>query len=110
MDPTSDRGAAPPGTSSPTPATDAGAPATVQISFYGHLTSLAGGRTRSVELTGSHPTVADLRAAVREQIPEVAAHLEGVAVAVDAELVGDDTPLDATRDQEIALLPPVSGG
>ena len=84
--------------------------ARVQVSFYGHLTSLAGGRTRSIELTGARPTVGDLRAAIREQIPEVAPHLEGVAVGVDAELVDDDTPLDPGRDQEIALLPPVSGG
>jgi len=85
-------------------------PSTVQVSFYGHLASLAGGRTRSIELTGARPTVGELRAALRLQIPEVAAHLEGVAVGVDAELVGDDTPLDPKRDQEISLLPPVSGG
>lgn len=80
----------------------------VKISLYGNLINLAGGRTRVVQVEGNPPTVAHLRTAVARQIPEVAPHLKHTAVGVGADLFPDDAVLP--HDQEISLLPPVSGG
>ncbi len=80
----------------------------VKISFYGNLINLAGGRSHTLRVEGRPPTVADLRAAVARAFPEVAPHLEHTAVGMGTELFGDDAVLQA--DQEISLLPPVSGG
>lgn len=79
-----------------------------EISFYGPLVQPAGGRRRMVRVEGERPTVGDLRAAIASEIPAVAPHLKHVAIGMGSELYGDDAFLRA--DQEIALLPPVSGG
>jgi molybdopterin synthase catalytic subunit len=80
----------------------------VRVSFYGNLTRLAGGRTRTIRVEGSSPTVADLRAAIARDVPEVAPHLSRVAIGLGTEIFGDDALL--RLDREISLLPPVSGG
>jgi MoaE-MoaD fusion protein len=53
-------------------------------------------------------TVASLRAALAAAYPDLAANLEHCRVAVDHEFAADETPL--RPGQEIALIPPVSGG
>ncbi len=80
----------------------------VRVSFYGSLSNHAGGRTRTVRVEGNPPTVADLRRAVARQFPEVAPHLEHTAVGMGTELFPDEAVL--RTDQDISLLPPVSGG
>lgn len=80
----------------------------VRVSFYGNLTRLAGGRTRTVRVGGSPPTVGDLRAAVARDLPELAPHLAHVAVGIGAEIFPDEAVL--RTDTEVSLLPPVSGG
>jgi MoaE-MoaD fusion protein len=80
----------------------------VEVSFYGNLVRVAGARTRRVRVDGDAPTVSDLRAAIRREIPGVAPHLDHTAVGMGTELLPDDAPLVAGA--EISLLPPVSGG
>lgn len=83
----------------------------LEVSFYGSLRSLAGGRTRWIPVPGTSgraPTAGELRAAVARELPQLAPHLDTVAVAAGIRLVPEDAPLDA--GEEIALLPPVSGG
>jgi molybdopterin converting factor subunit 1 len=57
-------------------------------------------------LTGA--TVADLRAALNKAMPRLAELLQRSAIAVDSDFANDATPLKP--HQEIAILPPVSGG
>jgi molybdopterin synthase catalytic subunit/molybdopterin converting factor small subunit len=80
----------------------------IEVSFYGSLVRLAGGRTRTVQVEGDSPTVSDLRAALSREIPGIARHLPHVAVGMGTELLPDQAPLEAGA--EVSLLPPVSGG
>jgi len=80
----------------------------VEVTFYGALVQSAGGRTRMVNVDGDPPTVRDLRFAVARDIPAVAAQLGQAAVGIGTELSSDDALLNP--DEEISLLPPVSGG
>jgi molybdopterin converting factor subunit 1 len=54
------------------------------------------------------PRVADLRAALAANYPSLAPALALSRFAVNADFAGDDTLLRAT--DEVALIPPVSGG
>jgi molybdopterin synthase catalytic subunit len=80
----------------------------VEVSFYGHLRRLAGGRTRTIEIGSNHPTVGDLRTAIAVAIPAIAPHLPQSSVGMGVELISDEAPL--LTGAEISLLPPVSGG
>ncbi len=80
----------------------------VEVCFYGNLIHLAGGRVRTIRVDGTSPTVSDLRAAIAQEIPDMASHLRHTAVGMDSELLSDDAPI--REDAQIALLPPVSGG
>ena len=53
-------------------------------------------------------TVADLRAALRESLPDLAPILPTARFSVDAEYADDATPIPPGAD--LALIPPVSGG
>ncbi|PRQ09698.1 molybdenum cofactor biosynthesis protein [Enhygromyxa salina] len=62
-----------------------------------------------VEIELSEPaTVGQLRDRIRATHPQVGAGVAHCRVAVDHEFVGDDEPILA--GQEVALIPPVSGG
>ena len=78
----------------------------VTILFLGPLRDLAGEATREVEAPLNW---AGLLEAVG---PEVAAQLgeERVNVACRGKVLGDKTKLMAKDGDEVALLPPVSGG
>lgn len=80
----------------------------VEVCFYGNLVRLAGGRTRRVRVDADNPKVADLRAAIEREVPEVASHLHHTAVGVGTELLPDDAPV--LPGARVSLLPPVSGG
>jgi molybdopterin converting factor subunit 1 len=53
-------------------------------------------------------TVADLKAALAEAVPELAAILAAARFAVDSEYADDASPI--RPGAELALIPPVSGG
>ena len=78
----------------------------VTILFLGPLRDLAGEPTREV---GAPLDWAGLLETVG---PEVAAQLteERVNVACGGKVLGDKTDLNAKDGDEVALLPPVSGG
>lgn len=52
-------------------------------------------------------TVLELKQWILDQYPEMG-NLYSFAIAVDQEYADDETPI--TQSQEIALIPPVSGG
>ncbi|MEX1258482.1 MAG: MoaD/ThiS family protein [Gemmatimonadota bacterium] len=80
----------------------------VEVTFYGTLVQPAGGRKQTVRVPGDPPTVADLRAAIARALPAVAPQLHHAAVGMGPELFPDEAIL--RPDEEISILPPVSGG
>jgi molybdenum cofactor cytidylyltransferase len=54
------------------------------------------------------PTVADLRAALHNRLPELGPLWSRAMIAVDEEYAGDDRPI--TAGSQLAVIPPVSGG
>ena len=79
---------------------------TVNILAFGIAKDIFGASTIKVELTDAAVT-ADLKRALEQQYPRLK-QLASYMVAVNNEYAADDLDLDA-RD-EIAIIPPVSGG
>lgn len=79
----------------------------VHVLFFGMLRESAGKSSDEIEL----PPAASVRDVLRHyegQIPQLRGVIASLAVAVNQHYAGPDTKLRA--DDEVALLPPVSGG
>jgi molybdopterin converting factor small subunit len=79
----------------------------VQVKLFAAARELAGADVVTVE-TGERPTVADVRAAIVEREPRLGPLVAASLLAVNAEYARNDAPI-GPRD-ELALIPPVSGG
>jgi molybdopterin synthase catalytic subunit len=79
----------------------------VRVLFFGLLRDLAGRQVELVELP-SGATVADLLNRFGETVPRFAGLLSAVAVSVNQEYAARSVELH--NGDEVALLPPVSGG
>ncbi len=79
----------------------------VRVLLFARARELAGADTIALTLP-SPATVADLRAALAHFQPALAALLARSALAVNHAFADDSTPLSPS--DEIALIPPVSGG
>jgi len=79
----------------------------VRVLFFGMLKDLAGKSSDLLELPES-ASVADLLAQYKAQVPRFQDSLPSLAVAVNQQYASPETKLKP--DDEVALLPPVSGG
>jgi molybdopterin synthase catalytic subunit/molybdopterin converting factor small subunit len=79
----------------------------VRVLFFGVLKDLAGRSGEVLELPDG-ALVRDLLAHYSLQVPGLRESLASIAVAVNREYAGRETVL--TADDEVGLLPPVSGG
>jgi MoaE-MoaD fusion protein len=79
----------------------------VRVLFFGMLKDAAGKSSEAIELPSS-ALVRDLLAVCEAQIPRLKESMPSLAVAVNQEYAGPDTKLQ--ENDEVALLPPVSGG
>jgi MoaE-MoaD fusion protein len=79
----------------------------VRVLFFGMLKELAGKPADEIELQDD-ASVRDVLRHYESRIPRLTAVLASLALAVNQQYAGPDTPLKA--DDEVALLPPVSGG
>jgi molybdopterin converting factor subunit 1 len=79
----------------------------VRVLFFGVLKEVAGKSTEEVELPEGS-SVREVLERYEAQIPQLKALLPSVACAVNQQYSGPETKLSA--DDELALLPPVSGG
>jgi len=79
----------------------------VRVLFFGALKDLMGKASDSIDLADG-ALVRDVLAQYEAQIPRLKAMLPSLALAVNQQYAGPDTKLKA--DDEVALLPPVSGG
>jgi molybdopterin synthase catalytic subunit len=79
----------------------------VRVMLFGAVREDAGEKELSLGLAEG-ATVADLRALLAQELPLVGRYGDRLAVSVNQELVDAETPL--ADGDEVALLPPVSGG
>jgi molybdopterin converting factor subunit 1 len=80
---------------------------TVQVRLFARFRDAIGAESVAVPLPGPK-TAAALRRQMSELYPDLIALLERSAIAVNGEFANDDTAVKP--DDEVALLPPVSGG
>lgn len=76
-----------------------------RIKAFGITKDLLGGREATIEINGQ--TVADLRAALNERYPQLLG-LRSLFIAVNNDYADENILLKSS--DEIALIPPVSGG
>ncbi|HEV2401576.1 MAG TPA: molybdenum cofactor biosynthesis protein MoaE [Candidatus Sulfotelmatobacter sp.] len=79
----------------------------VRVLFFGVLKEMAGTSAEEVELTPG-ASVADVLAEYKNKIPKLGSMFPSVALAVNQQYAKPETRLNA--NDEVALLPPVSGG
>jgi molybdopterin converting factor subunit 1 len=79
----------------------------VRVHLFAVARQRAGRPVVEVDLPGGS-TVAGLKAALGDQLPDLAPILPTARFAVDAEYADDATPIPPGA--EVALIPPVSGG
>jgi len=82
-------------------------PMRVRVLFFGMLKDASGKRSDEIEIEDG-ATLRDLLAQCAARIPGLKESLGSLAVAVNQQYAGPDTKLKA--GDEVALLPPVSGG
>lgn len=80
---------------------------TVQVQLFARYRDLFGTDAAAIDLPGE-ACVASLRSAIARVKPEAAGLLERTRIAVNGEFAAGDLILRPT--DEIALIPPVSGG
>ena len=76
-----------------------------KVKAFGITKDLLGGREAIIEVNGK--TVGDLKAALNNRFPQLT-ELSSLFIAVNNDYAEEDVLL--TSDDEIALIPPVSGG
>ena len=79
----------------------------VRVLFFGMLKEMVGRGSDALELPAGS-TLADLLAAYEKQAPKLKEFRSSIALSVNQEYAAPDTPL--SEGDEVALLPPVSGG
>lgn len=79
----------------------------LQVRFFARARDLAGADAVPVDLPES-ATVADLRAALRDQYPALTPLLPHLHVAIGTDYADDSTAL--TASSAVTCFPPVSGG
>lgn len=79
----------------------------LKVLFFGRLKDVVGQSEESVDLADSF-TIEQLFAVYSKRIPELAKYRSSVVASRNQEFVSWDTPLHA--GDEVAFLPPVSGG
>ncbi|MBI3219230.1 MAG: MoaD/ThiS family protein [Bacteroidetes bacterium] len=77
----------------------------IQVKAFGICKDWLGGREVSVDFEGT--TVEQLRLALTDRYPQMS-QLPSLLIAVNRNYVDDQTTLNVT--DEVALIPPVSGG
>jgi MoaE-MoaD fusion protein len=82
-------------------------PVRVRILFFGRLKELTGKATDAVDIP-ENASIRDVLLHYETHVPELRKFLPSLAVAVNQQYAGPETKLNA--GDEVALLPPVSGG
>ena len=79
----------------------------IRVKLFAALRDLAGDEVVEVEVPDG-ATVGELRRVLGTQVPLARSLLQRSGIAVNLDLAENDRPLQAT--DEVAVIPPVSGG
>jgi len=79
----------------------------IEVKLFAAARQAANQETLSIEIAEG-ATVQQLKAELGQQFPDLKSMLDHLLVAIDTEYAGEDQVLQAGQD--IALIPPVSGG
>ena len=79
----------------------------IKVKLFAAARQAANQETLSIEIAEG-ATVQQLKAELGRQFPDLKRMLDHLLVAIDTEYAGEDQVLQAGQD--IALIPPVSGG
>ena len=79
---------------------------TLKVKAFGITREIVGGRELTLEL-GDQKTVSGLKKILEEKFPSIKG-LRSLVIAVNNEYANDSQPL--SESDEVALIPPVSGG
>ncbi len=79
----------------------------MKVLFFGISKDIVGKSEMEISDLTKKPTVNDLKNYLKDEFPEFS-NLTSFAVAVNSEYAKDDVSLE--RNDEIAVIPPVSGG
>jgi molybdopterin synthase sulfur carrier subunit len=79
----------------------------VKVLFFGRLKDVVGHAEESCDLSGAS-TIEELFASYASRIPELTKYRSSVVASRNQEFASWDTPLRS--GDEVAFLPPVSGG
>jgi len=79
----------------------------VRVLFFGVLKDVAGKSADEIDVRDG-ASVRDVLLSYQSEIPQLKTSLSAIAIAVNQQYAGPDTKLSS--NDEIALLPPVSGG
>jgi MoaE-MoaD fusion protein len=79
----------------------------IRVLFFGVLRDLAGQGSELIDLP-QPATLNDLLRLLIEKVPRLNEHLSSIAMSINQEYAQPDSPLSS--GDEVALLPPVSGG
>jgi molybdopterin converting factor subunit 1 len=80
---------------------------TIRVKLFAAMRDLAGDDSADVELADG-ATVGDLRRELGKQLPLARSLLNRSGIAVNQDVAENDRPLQAS--DEVAVIPPVSGG
>ena len=83
-----------------------------RVLFFGKLCDAAGASETAYPPHWDGKSVAEIRSDAAALWPGLADVLQapGVRIAVDQEIVQDETAMRLTGDEEVAFMPPLSGG
>jgi len=79
----------------------------IEVKLFAAARQAANQETLSIEIAEG-TTVQQLKVELGQQFPDLKSMLDHLLVAIDTEYAGEDQVLQAGQD--IALIPPVSGG
>ena len=80
----------------------------IKINFYGPLRDLVGTAISEIEITESGFTLKELKEFLLQRFPVLTKNIDSIATVINNTIVKENTLI--TPQDEISLLPPVSGG
>lgn len=80
----------------------------IRVNFYGPLRDLVGTTINEIEIPESGFTLKELKELLLQQFPMLTKNIDSIATVINSTIVKENIVI--TSQDEISLLPPVSGG